>query len=87
MRTLCWILLAISVTATGVASWLAWHYQTLWLAFVSSHGCWVTYQAVRAVIEAHGMTCRRCKRWQPELTASGFCELCFWESFKETQNE
>ena len=83
MRTLFWALLTISAIATGVACWLAWHYQSLWLAFVALHGVWVTWQAVRALIEALGMTCRRCKWWQQELTASGYCELCFWETIQE----
>ena len=82
MRALCWVLLAISATATGAICWVAWYYQSVWCAIVTMQGCWVTYQAVRAVIESHGMTCRNCKRWQSELTASGFCERCFWGHFQ-----
>jgi hypothetical protein len=82
MKALCWALLTTAAIATGAGCWAAWHYQSVVIAMVALHGCWVTYQAVRAVIEAHGMTCRRCKRWQQELTASGYCELCFWEEVK-----
>lgn len=66
MRAVCWGLLAISATATGVGCWAAWHYQSVVMAMVALHGVWVTCQAVRAVIETHGMTCCRCKRWQQE---------------------
>ena len=83
MRSLCWGLLVISATATGAGGWAAWHYQSVWIAVVALHGVWVTYQALRAVIESHKLTCCKCKRWQPELTASGFCERCFWEMIQE----
>ena len=53
MRTLCWAVLTISATATGASGWVAWHYQSVWMLIVTLHGCWVTYRALRAVIEAH----------------------------------
>jgi hypothetical protein len=84
MRSLCWVLLVISSTATGAGGWAAWHYQSVWIALVTLHGCWVTWRAVRAVIESHKLTCVRCKQWQPELTASGYCERCFWGNFQRT---
>lgn len=83
MRVLCWALLTISATATGAGCWAAWHYQSVWCAIVTIHGCWVTYQTLRAVIKAHKLTCRKCNRWQPELTASGYCEGCFWQAIEE----
>jgi hypothetical protein len=83
MRVLCWALLTISATAAGAACWLAWHYQSVVIAMVALHGVWVTHQALRAVIGAHRLTCRKCKRWQPGLTASGFCERCFCEQWIE----
>lgn len=81
MRALCWALLTMSAIATAVGWWAAWHCQSVTIAVVALYGCWMTYQAIRAVIEVHRLTCSRCKRWQPELTASGYCEGCFWECF------
>ena len=83
MRSLCWALLAISATATGVACWAAWNYQSVVIAMVALHGCWVTYRSLLAVIESHKLTCRKCKRWQPELMASGCCERCLWKTIEE----
>jgi predicted nucleic acid-binding Zn-ribbon protein len=42
---------------------------------------------LRAVIEAHKLTCSRCRLWQPELMASGYCEGCLWESIEEQKSE
>jgi len=87
MRALCWAVLTMSAMATGAAWWSAWHYQSVVIAIVASHGCWVTYQAVRAVIESHKLTCKRCNQWYPELMVSWCCERCFCESFEKQKSE